>query len=51
MYYLSESNLIRYHLLLDEKEVLLNEIVSMEELNHQLICQNREQQPVFIKLS
>lgn len=51
MYYLSESNLIRYHLLSDEKEVLLNEIVSMEELNHQLICQNREQQPVFIKLS
>ena len=51
MYYLSESNLIRYHLLSDEKEVLLNEIVSMEELSHQLICQNCEQKIVFINLS
>ena len=50
IYYLSESNLIRYHLLSNEKEVLLTQIVSMEELNHQLICQSSEQQPVFINL-
>ena len=51
IYYLSESNLIRYHLLSNEKEVLLTQIVSMEELNHQLICQSSEQETVFINLS
>ena len=50
LYYLSELNLIRYHLLTLEKEIILNNVVSVERLNHQLICQTEDKRIEFVNL-
>lgn len=50
MYYICDANLIRYHLLSDEKEVLLTEVNWIEENNAQLMCQTTDQGIVSISL-
>lgn len=51
IYYLSDTKLMKYHLLTFEKEVILNDIVSFERLTHQLICQTADEKTAFVNLS